>query len=132
MNSVEIEQLLKQYYAAWGTGNPENVIQFFTNNAVFEDLAFGAKFVGIDEIRSFVVLTYSGVPDFKVEPTQIVAGDNNSAAASWVMSGTHIGDLPNLPASQKRFEVRASSIITLKNELIFDIKDYWNPNTFLK
>ncbi|MCV6638892.1 ester cyclase [Candidatus Albibeggiatoa sp. nov. NOAA] len=131
MTPVKIEQLLTQYYASWSTGNPDNVIQFFTQDAVFEDLAFEAKFVGLDAIRSFAVLTYSGVPDFKVVPTQIVAGDN-SAAASWVMSGTHTGDLPNLPASQKRFEVRASSIITLKDDLIFDIKDYWNPNSFLK
>ena len=126
-----IKQLLEQYYAAWGTGNPDNVIQFFTQDATFEDLAFDAKFIGIDVIRSFAVLTYSGVPDFKVEPTQIIVGEN-TAAASWIMSGTHTGDLPNLPATQKYFEVRASSIITLKEQLIFDIKDYWNPNSFAK
>ena len=104
------EERLRADYTTWSAGDPDRVVEFFADGAVFEDLAFDAKFEGLDAIRSFVDLTYTGVPDFRVVPQQIVVNGSH-AAASWIMSGTHRGDLPGLPATGKTFEVRASSII---------------------
>lgn len=125
------EQHLREYYASWGTGDPELVSAFFADSSIFEDLAFDAMFKGIDGVRQFATLTYSGVPDFKVEPTRIIVS-GSSAAAAWVMSGTHSGDLPNLPATGKHFEVRASSIIRTEGSKIIEMLDYWNPVHFQK
>ncbi len=123
------EQLLTGYYAAWQPDNADSILANFTEDAMFEDLAFEASFSGHAQIRSFIELTYSGIPDFKVEPTSIVAGVD-CAAAQWTMSGTHAGDLPGLPATGKVFSVRASSVIALRDQLIRSIHDYWNPETF--
>lgn len=79
-------------------------MSFFATDVTLEDLAFAAKFSGLTEIRSFVDLTYAGSPNFEVHPTQIVSGDG-SAAAAWIMNGTHSGDFPNLPATNKPFSV---------------------------
>lgn len=128
MNS-DFETLLRQYYQAWSGQDPAMVLSFFHDDSSFEDLAFGAKFCGLDEIRSFVDITYAGSPDFRVEPTRIVAG-SDAAAAAWTMSGTHRGDLPGLPATGERFEVRASSIVTFRRGKIQEIVDYWNPVEF--
>lgn len=46
------------------------------------------------------------------------------------MTGTHQGDLPGLPATGNRFEVRATSIVTFDGEKIARIVDYWNPLEF--
>ena len=121
--------ILTQYYSAWTSGNTNTVLNFFADDAVFEDLGFEAKFKGKEQIKAFAELTYAGVPDFAVEPITII-GDNHRAAASWVMSGTHKGDLPGLPATGKRFKVRATSIIEFHNQLILKIEDYWNPIAF--
>ena len=125
------EKRLRDYYTAWTEIEPEKVIAFFANEASFEDLAFEAKFEGLEAIRSFVDLTYSGVPDFRVVPKQIVVNGSH-AAASWVMSGTHSGDLPGMPATGRNFEVRASSIIQTQGDQILQIIDYWNPVSFQK
>jgi len=125
------EKRLRAYYATWSTGDPDKVIEFFANGAVFEDLASDAKFEGRDAIRPFAVLTYNGGPDFCVVPQQIVVNGSH-AAASWIMSGTHSGDLPGLPATGKTFEVRASSIIQTRASQILHITDYWNPVSFQK
>lgn len=125
------ERRLHEYYATWSAGDPDKVIEFFADGAVFEDLAFEAKFEGLEAIRSFAVLTYNGVPDFRVAPQQIVVNGSH-AAASWVMSGTHSGDMPGLPATGKTFEVRASSIIQTQGSQILHITDYWNPVSFQK
>ena len=125
------EQRLRDYYAAWTAGEPDKVMEFFADGAIFEDLAFEAKFEGLDAIRSFVDLTYNGIPDFRVVPQQIVVNGSH-AAASWVMSGTHSGDFPGMPATGKTFEVRASSIIQTQGNQILRIADYWNPVSFQK
>lgn len=62
-------------------------------------------------------------------PTHIIT-NGNAAAAAWEMSGTHLGDLPNLPATGKKFRVRASSIIEIRNGAILSMTDYWNPIQF--
>jgi len=122
-------ELIEQYYAAWQPGNADSILAFFTEDAVFEDLAFEARFEGPDQIRAFIDLTYSGIPDFAVKPTHIVVGDG-SAAAEWVMSGTHQGDLPGLPRTGQAFALRASSVITLSEERIAVMNDFWNPDAF--
>lgn len=128
---MNYEQRLKEYYAAWSRQDADAVMQFFTEDSTFEDLAFAAKFSGLAEIRSFVDLTYAGSPDFEVHPTQIVSGDG-SAAAAWTMKGTHSGDFPNLPKTNKPFSVRAASIVTFDQDgKIKMIVDYWSPLEFL-
>ena len=126
---TDTTETLRAYYAAWSTGDPDAVAAFFTEDAVFEDRAFEARFEGRDGVRTFAKITYRGVPDFRVEPVRLfVSGDDGAAA--WLMSGTHSGALPNLPATGKRFEVQASSIIRLRGGLIAEMLDYWNPVEF--
>ena len=43
------------------------------------------------------------------------------------MSGTHAGDLPGFPATGRRFEIRASSIIRMRAHEILRMTDYWSP-----
>ena len=73
--------------------------------------------------------TYAGVPDFRVVPRTITASGSR-VAAEWLMSGTHSGDLPGLPATHEPFEVRAVSIATLEASEIRTIVDDWNPIQF--
>ena len=126
-----IAEFIADYYAAWQPDNADELLSYFSERALFEDLAFEARFVGLAEIKSFIELTYSGIPDFRVSPTHIVAGEGG-AAAQWVMRGTHSGDLPGMPATGRSFEVRASSLVRLESNLITGIYDYWNPETFKK
>ncbi len=125
----DLSEFLRTYYEAWSSQNPENVVRFFCDDAVFEDLAFEAVFTGRAEIRSFVDLTYAGVPDFRVIPSKIF-GDHENAAAEWVMSGTPTGDMPGLAPNGKRFEIRAASIVRLREGLIESITDYWSLTSF--
>ncbi len=121
----DLEQRLRQYYDAWSRQDIDAVMGFFTDASSFEDLGLAYKFEGLEQILSFVELTYAGSPDFRVQPTKIIVGDG-AAAAAWTMSGTHSGDYPGLPATGKRFRVRASSIINFDGDRIKTIVDYWN------
>ena len=130
MTTTPIAELLADYYAAWCTGDPDQIVRFFAADAVFEDLAFGARFEGHDGVRTFARITYEGAPDFKITPDLVVV-EGNHAAASWIMNGTHTGDMPGFPATGRRFEIRASSMIRLRETRIVRMTDYWNPNALI-
>ncbi|MEO1130271.1 MAG: ester cyclase [Planctomycetota bacterium] len=122
--------MLEMYYAAWCSGDPDAVAAFFENDAVFEDLAFGARFEGLDGVRTFAQITFAGVPDFHITPTQILV-DGEQAAAAWTMTGTFAADMAGIPATGQPFEIRASSIIALRAGRILRMTDYWNPAALL-
>jgi len=126
---MNTNELIEKYYDAWSQQDPDRVMDFFLGDSTFEDLAFAAKFEGLEQIRGFVDLTYAGVPDFRVVPTSIMVSDGR-AAAQWIMSGTHSGDFPGMPATGKTFDVRAMSAIELRGDKILTIVDYWNPVDF--
>jgi steroid delta-isomerase-like uncharacterized protein len=59
--------------------------------------------------------------------------DGRWAVVEWVMSGTHTGDLPGIPATGKRFSsVRGSTILELEAGKIRRKSDYWDAATFMK
>jgi steroid delta-isomerase-like uncharacterized protein len=55
------------------------------------------------------------------------------AAIEWVMSGTHKGDFPGIPATGKRFSsVRGTSILELETGKIRRESDYRDAATFMR
>jgi steroid delta-isomerase-like uncharacterized protein len=83
------------------------------------------------EVANFYTLVFSAFPDFKIELTShFVAG--NWAGAKWLMSGTHQGDLPGLPATKKHFSIRGASVFGLQGTIFSRCSDYWDMATFLK
>ena len=118
--------MLRAYYAAWCTTDPDRIAPFFTPDATFEDLAFNAVFEGHDGVRTFAQMTFDAAPDFAITPTSIIVTGTH-AAASWTMRGTFTNDLAGLPATGRPFEIRAASIIELRDGLIHRMTDYWNP-----
>ena len=53
-------------------------------------------------------------------------------ATEWVMTGTHSGELPGIPATGKSFSVRGVSIADLREGKISRNTDYYNLVSFLQ
>ncbi|GAC1465860.1 MAG: hypothetical protein PVSMB5_08100 [Ktedonobacteraceae bacterium] len=62
--------------------------------------------------------------------SHFVAGD--WAGAEWVMTGTHRGDMPGLPATNKACTIRGATVCELQGDKIRRNSDYWDMATFLK
>ena len=120
---------------AWSSAennDPERVLALFADDCVFEDVTFGVVARGKEELRSFVNRAFAAVPDFRYGLTSRFA-TSQWAAIEWVMSGTHRGDFPGIPATGKRFSsVRGSSILELDAGKIRRESDYWDAATFMK
>lgn len=135
MAASDLERLLDEWATAWsssGSKNPERVLALFADDCVFEDVTFGVVARDKDELRSFANRAFAAVPDFRYGLTSRFA-TSQWAAIEWVMSGTHQGDFPGIPATGKPFSsVRGSTILELEAGKIRRESDYWDAATFMK
>jgi len=127
-----LEKLIEDWALAWSSPTEvEKFTSLFTDDCVYEDVALGAVSHGKAELQGFYNMTFNVFPDFKVElASQFIAG--NRAGAEWTFSGTHKGDLPGLPATNKHVSVRAASIFELEGGKLKRCTDYFDMATVLK
>lgn len=132
MAVTNLEKLIEDWALAWSSPTAaEKLTSLFTDDCVYEDVPLGAVSHGKAELQGFYNLILSVFPDFKVELTsQFIAG--NRAGAEWIFSGTHKGDMPGLPATNKRVSVRAASIFELEGNKLKRCSDYFDMATALK
>jgi steroid delta-isomerase-like uncharacterized protein len=128
---TRLEQVLEDWGRHWSSHDMERLLALFTDDVVYEDVTMGAVNRGKAELRAFGDGFFAGFPDVTFEVTSRFAG-SASGAVEWVMRGTHRGDLPGLPATGKRIEVRGASIFEFAAETICRCSDYWDMATFLK
>jgi steroid delta-isomerase-like uncharacterized protein len=135
MATSDLDRMLDDWAMAWSSAennDPERVVALFANDCVFEDVTFGVVARGKEELRGFVNGAFAAIPDFKYRLTSRFAA-GQWAAIEWVMSGTHTGDFPGMPATGKRFSsVRGSSILELEAGKIRRQSDYWDAATFMR
>jgi steroid delta-isomerase-like uncharacterized protein len=126
-----VDKMFKDAVLAWNEHDTEKILSFYTDDCVYEDLAFGVVNRGKGELRKFINGTFAAFPDFNIEmKSAFLSGD--WYGMEWVMSGTHKGDIPNLPATGKKFSVRGVSIGELKDGKTKRNSDYYDLMTFLR
>jgi steroid delta-isomerase-like uncharacterized protein len=107
------------------------LLPLFTDDIVYTEVPMGVVSRGHAELRAFGDGFFSGFPDVTFElHSSFAHGDRG--ACEWVMRGTHSGDLPGMPATGKRIEVRGSSTFEFDGDRIRRCADYWDMATLLK
>lgn len=128
---AEVRRLLERHYTAWSRGDVEGVVACYAEGCVFEDLALEARFDGLPGVRGFAQLVSAAIPDFNWKPLHIVV-DDERVACEWVMHGHQRGDLPGIPGTGKRFDVRGHTAMVVRGGRIHENRDYWSLATYLR
>ena len=121
--------------AAWATavnsGDVDQVLALYTDDALWEEVAIGLAASGQGEIRAHLDRLYTAVPDFTVDVTNgFVTGDQ--AVVEWEISGTYSSDFPGLPpAAGQHFSIRGASVFALADGKIRRYTEYWDAYQFL-
>ena len=87
----------------------DNLLQLFTDDVIYEDVALGAVNVGKDALRAFAENFLLVFPDVTLE-LSLTFSTATHGGTEWVMRGTQAGDLPDLPATGKRMTLRGASV----------------------
>jgi len=125
------KRTIENWATHWSRHDMARLLPLFTEDVVYEDVTMGVVNRGTAELRTFGEGFFSGFPDVTFELRSSFA-DGSSGGAEWVMRGTHRGDLPGMPATGKRIEVRGASIFDFVGEKIRRCADYWDMATLLK
>lgn len=128
---VALPSPLAEWAAAYNSGDADQVLALYTDDALWEEVAIGLAARGQDEIRAHLDRLYTAVPDFTVDVTNgFVAGDQ--AVVEWEISGTYSNDFPGLPpAAGQHFSIRGDSVFELADGKIRRYTEYWDAYAFL-
>jgi steroid delta-isomerase-like uncharacterized protein len=125
------KRTIERWAAEWSTHDTSRLLPLFTEDAVYEDVTMGVVNRGAAELKAFAEEFLSGFPDVTFE-LKSSSADGTGGGAEWILRGTHTGDMPGMPATGKRVEVRGASIFEFSGDRIRRCSDYWDMAAFLK
>lgn len=125
-------RIIEQHWAYWSAHDLDRLQPLFTEDVVYEDVTMGVVNHGPAQVRAFGEGFFSGFPDLTFELRSCFADGNGAGGSEWIMRGTHRGDLPGMPATGKRVEVRGASAFEFAGAKIRRCSDYWDMTGFLK
>ena len=123
--------MFQDYLEAWGEHRTDRVLAFFADDCVYENRARGAVYRGKEELGAWVAANFAAIPDTAFELTSLFAS-GRWVGCEWVMTGTHTGDLPDLPATGRRFSIMGATIAEVSGGKIVRNADYWDLAGFLR
>ena len=129
--AIDIANLMRDMGAAWISHDTGRIVSFFTDDAVYEDVPLGILNKGKKEIADFIHDYFAGFPDVKVQVTgSFLSADH--ACGEWIITGTHRGFFPNLPASGRVVSIRGITISEFRGDKISRRSDYYDMAELLR
>lgn len=136
MQKHEIEKIVRNYYDYLSKGNLDGVLSLFAPEGEFK-MPGGDQEVmrGISEIRPMMQSWIKAFPDMQEKVISLKSYDDGCVAEVKVM-GTHKGPLegPNgvIQATNKKIDVPACEVFTIRNGKIVSLSCYFLDSLFFK
>jgi steroid delta-isomerase-like uncharacterized protein len=129
-----MKAILTQFLAeVWNSGDFRNLESLVTNPYhVLSDPGdpWNGQSLDYETLRQRVAYTRNAFPDVHFDVQEMVA-EQETVAIRWVMSGTHTGNLPSLPATGKRFAIEGMTFYCFTNGKISGHRQSFNQLGFL-
>ena len=122
-------RLIERWLELQASHEMDKLADIFTEDIVYDDVAINSVTVGHAKLKELFETIYASMPDYTVTLVSAVA-DEDRGGAEFIMSGTHVGDFPKLPATGKSFSLRAAAAMRFSNGRISHWNDYWSVLTF--
>jgi steroid delta-isomerase-like uncharacterized protein len=115
----------------WNSGDIEGIVAFYDDEIVWKNVALEESYEGKAEVRQFLTRLFTAIPDlvFTVD-FKIARGDNVSE--QWTVSGTHLGTFMGIPATGRHVEIRALSMVTLREGKFLRDEFYWDTGAVMR
>ena len=126
-----ITQIVTELVEAWNAHNPERVAALYAQTHEGTDVGVANPLRGPEAVRQMVTRYLGAFPDLEfTEQETIVQGQR--AALMWQARGTHRGPLMNIPATNRRTEMRGMSLLTVEDGKITRETSIWDVAGFLR
>ncbi len=117
----------EKWIAGWNSHDPDKMLPLFTDDILYEDVAFGEVSHGKVEVRKFILSEIEGVPDLELK---LVRADihNGHGTIEWTFSGTD----KDVFKTGKKFSVRGVSVIEMRDGKISRNLDFYDAATIMR
>ena len=129
--SYDLLRISQDYEDAWNSHDWNKVAPFFTDDAVYEAWASGARYQGKEALKAYFEGTVAWSSDFKIQMHHNISS-GEWLAGEWTMSGTHTGDVPGMKATGKQYSIQGASIMEFRDGKLRRHADYWSLLTFMQ
>lgn len=118
----------------WNEGDFNGLVNFVAPEySVSQDEydPWGGQTIDHETFKQRVLYSRNAFPDLNFDIKDMI-GENDSVAISWIMSGTHKGDLPQLPATGRRFSVAGMTFYYFAGDKLCGHSQSFDQFGFLK
>jgi steroid delta-isomerase-like uncharacterized protein len=129
---TSIAKIVKELEQAWNAHDVEQVVSFYSEDGIHENVPTGEVFKGRKAVRGYIQAMLAAFPDLKFEvKSTLVSG--NMSAGELVMSGTNTGRPPSgAPATGKTFTLRFANVQEYEAGLIKRVSNYYDSAALYK
>jgi steroid delta-isomerase-like uncharacterized protein len=115
----------------WNTHDIPGIVNFYDDDIVWRNVAMEETYSGKKEVAEFLSKLMTALPDlvFKVS-YKIASGDNVSE--QWTVSGTHLGTFWGIPPTGRYVEIRAMSMVELRDGKFLRDEFYFDTGMILR
>ena len=121
-----IDQLLNDFQAAWSGRSRAAFSRACTGDLHYEDPLCDRPLQGIDELGDHAARLWTAFPDVRVEQAGDRLHGGRFVAAPVKVLGTHRGELPRLPATNRWVVVHAVLYCELRDDRLFRVRAFYD------
>lgn len=119
--------LLPDLGESWNARDADRVADVYASGAVRIEFAMpGARLEGREAIREHARMYVEAVPDCVLEIRHAAVATDGTATIEWIFRGTHVRDLPGLPARGEEFSLDGVSVCSMREGRIAEERVYWD------
>jgi steroid delta-isomerase-like uncharacterized protein len=115
----------------WNAHDIPGIVNFYDEDIVWRNTAMEESYTGKKEVAEFLSKLMTALPDlvFKVS-YKIASGDNVSE--QWTVSGTHLGPFWGIPPTGRYVEIRAMSMVELRDGKFLRDEFYFDTGSIMR
>lgn len=98
----------------WNTQDIEGMLAFYDDDITWTNVALEETYRGKDEVRAFLRMLFTAIPDLNFEVTHKFVRDNQ-VAERWTIRGTHLGPFMGIPATSKPLEIPGIGMVQMRD-----------------
>lgn len=115
----------------WNSGDIEGIVGYYDDEIVWKNVALEETYEGKAGVREFLTRLFTAIPDLEFTVQyKIARGDNVSE--QWTVAGTHLGTFMGIPATGRRVEIRAMSMVTMREGKFLRDEFYWDTGAVMR
>jgi steroid delta-isomerase-like uncharacterized protein len=129
--SAHNKKVLDELVAAWCRHDIPALINLFTDDCVYEDMAMGVVNRGKAELRHFAEEVFKTMPNFHLKFPQRFA-TQEYGASEWVITATWAGLFEGVDCSGRDIVFTGLSMYTFRDGKLASNRDCWDYTSMMR